>query len=459
VTFWKKEPFQALEKSIGKGKIFTQPEDIALYGIDATHYRGTPAAVVLAEETSDIQEVVRYAVKEGLSVTARGAGSGLSAGSVPIEGGLVLSLEKMRKIDRINLKDRTVIVQPGVVTTDLQTEAGRYNLFYPPDPSSHTISTIGGNVAENAGGLRCFKYGVTSHYIRGIEYVNAEGELTATGSLAGESYEPDLTPILVGSEGTLGIFSRIELQLVLRPPRTITLAAYFSDRSVALRTVEGIIQAGLVPSIIEFIDRLALIASAEFCGIQYPDQAQALLLIETDGTEEEAESAASEVSKLLSVSATHVTRAKTESERDSLWQLRRGISPSLNRLSPGRIHEDVAVPRGSLEQLLRAIDIASQKYSLTIPVYGHAGDGNLHVVILYDIASNEAGEAARKASEEIFRAAIEMGGTITGEHGIGYAKRDYLPWQLPVPILNISRQLKKQFDPNGVFNPGKILHM
>ncbi len=456
-SFWTKDPFQALEKSIGKGKIFQKPEDVAIYGMDATKYRGEPAGVVLVESATDIQETVRFGVKHGLSITARGAGSGLSGGSVPIDGGIVISLERMNKIESIDASKLTAIVQPGVVTNDLQAKAMKYRLFYPPDPSSNTISTIGGNVAENAGGLRCFKYGVTSHYVRGIEYVDAAGELKTTGSFTGEAFEPDMTPLLVGSEGTLGIFTKIELQLLHLPAATATIAAYFSSRETALQNVQAIIVAGIVPSIIEYIDKQAFKASAQHLNCPYREDADALILIETDGTEEGCSREAKLILDLLRKSAIDIQTATVSEEREKLWKLRRAISPSLIRLASGRIHEDVAVPRGKIAELAREIEKASEESGLSIPVYGHAGDGNLHVVVLFDSTDAKQAELAENISKRIFHSALDLGGTITGEHGVGCAKRDILGWQLSEPVLALSRKIKNIFDPQGVFNPKKLL--
>ncbi len=455
--FWSKDPFQELEKSLGKGRVFRKPEDLALYGMDATKYRGEPVAVVLAESAQDVQETVRFAVRRGISVTPRGAGSGLSGGSVPIEGGIVISLERMNAIETIDTRTLTALVQPGVVTSELQAKVSKFRLFYPPDPSSHTISTIGGNVAENAGGLRCFKYGVTSHYVRGIEYVDADGELKTTGSFAGDSFEPDMTPLLVGSEGTLGIFTRIELQLLLLPPANATIAAYFSSRETALLNVEAIVGAGIVPSIMEYIDKLALRASAEHLGYPFNEKAEALLLIETDGREEECARDAKAIMELLRKSAIEIQSASSNEEREKLWKLRRSISPSLIRLASGRIHEDVAVPRGKIAALAREIDRVSEEAGLSIPVYGHAGDGNLHVVILFEAADSKQAETAEVVSKTIFRSALNLGGTITGEHGVGYAKRDILDWQLDGQVIGLSRKIKRIFDPQGVLNPSKLL--
>jgi len=451
-----RDPFRAFEKTLGKGKLFRSPEDMALYGMDATRFRGVPCAVVLAESTADIQETVRFAASAGLTVTPRGAGSGLSGGSVPVEGGILLSLERMKAIELVNLRERRMIVQAGVVTSDLQMEAAKYGLFYPPDPSSHTVSTIGGNVAENAGGLRCFKYGVTSHYILGIEYVDANGEVRSTGTLASGSNEPDLTSLLIGSEGTIGVISRVELQLIPLPEKTITFAAFFEHRDNALAAVEEIIAAGMTPAILEFIDRKALEASAEHSGVNYPPQAQALLLIETDGTLSEAEATGERVFKLLEARSLKIERALDAGDRDRLWRLRRGISPSLIRLATGKIHEDIAVPRGSVGRLAQKIETISAERGLSIPVYGHAGDGNLHAVVLFEAADEKASKNAEEASHEIFRAALDFGGTITGEHGVGYAKREFLPWQLSEHVMSLSHRIKRQLDPEGRLNPGKV---
>ncbi len=455
--FWTKDPFQALEKSIGKGKVFRKPEDLAIYGMDATKLCGEPVAVVLAETTADVQETVRFAVKLGISVTARGAGSGLSGGSVPLDGGIVISCERMNNVEIIDPKKMTAIVQPGVVTSELQAKVAKFRLFYPPDPSSHTISTIGGNVAENAGGLRCFKYGVTSHYVRGIEYVDSDGELKTTGLFTGEAFEPDMTPLLVGSEGTLGIFTRIELQLLLMPAATATIAAYFATREEALHSVEAIIAAGIVPSIMEFIDRQALKASASHSNYQYNENAGALLLIETDGSEEQCEIDARKILTLVRKTAIEVQTGTVANEREKLWKLRRGISPSLIKLATGRIHEDVAVPRSKIAALASEIDRASEESGLSIPVYGHAGDGNLHVVVLFRAEDSKESALAVKVSHQIFKAALNLGGTITGEHGIGLAKRNLLSWQISEQTIGLSRKIKQIFDPQGVFNPGKLL--
>ncbi|MBM3326321.1 MAG: FAD-binding protein [Calditrichaeota bacterium] len=455
-AFWTKDRFRALRRAISRHKVLTEPHDLALYAMDATRYRAAPEAVVLAETAEDIQATVRFAAHNEMHITPRGAGSGLSGGSVSLDGGIVLSCERMKRIEVFDEKHRTAIVQPGVVTSDLQTEAAKHNLFYPPDPSSHTVSTIGGNAAENAGGLRCFKYGVTSHYITGLEYVDYEGEIRGAGCLAASPFEPDLTGLLIGSEGTLGVFTRIALQLLQQPAKTAALAAYFDDKSKAFDAVEAALESGLVPSILEYIDQRALSATAAFTRISYPPETQALALIECDGSEAEVEYAMEYLKKLLFGLTVSLEEAKETSLRERLWQLRRGVSPSLIRLSGGKIHEDVAVPRDKLRQLADIIENIVMKTGLEIPVYGHIGDGNLHIVVLYDLASPSAVLTAEDAAKEIFRIVIDLGGTITGEHGIGLAKREFLPWQHSKELLKYERLIKKHFDPQNIFNSGKM---
>jgi len=462
-ALWHRDPLRPLRRILGKGKLLTAPEELVLYGFDATGFRGRPAAVVMAESTRDIQATVKFALDAGsavvsprLTVTPRGAGSGLSGGSVPVEGGIVLSCERMRSIISLDPDRRIAVIQPGVVTSSLQEAARRHQLFYPPDPSSNSVSTIGGNVAENAGGLRCFKYGVTGHYVLGVEFVDGEAELRRTGILDEEGVEPDLTPLMVGSEGTLGVFTRIALRFIPAPEAMMALSAFFLETEAALTTVEEIISRGWIPSVLEYIDHKALKAAAEFTGTDYPDAARALLLIELDGSKVEVEDLFPKVKSLLEGSALKVDVANDQKTGEQLWKLRRAVSTSLIRLASGKINEDVTVPRGSLAELARRVSQIERSCGLDIPVYGHAGDGNLHVVVMFDAKNTEAVRSAEGATREVFRVAIELGGTITGEHGVGYAKRDYLPWQQPDTVIKLARRIKGNLDPQGIFNPGKI---
>ena len=452
------DPQRKLNGKIGKQKLFKSPEDLLLYSFDATPLRELPSLVVIAETEDDVIQTVLFACENGIPITARGAGSGLSGGSVPENDGIVLSLERMHEIENIDANNKVAVVQPGVVTAELQYEVGKYGLFYPPDPSSHTISTIGGNIAENAGGLRCFKYGVTGHYVLGLEYIDSSGKLCKTGIFDEMNSVPDLTSLLVGSEGTLGIVTKAALRLIYKPQTTVTLAAYFHERDRLFKTVGEIIQAGLVPAVMEYIDREALKAVSEFSKLDNPHDTDALLLLELDGAQAEIDYQLREVKRFLYDSTENVTVASGEDERDKLWKLRRAISPSLIRAATGKIHEDIAVPRGKLSDLSAQITEVSGKYNLPIAVYGHVGDRNLHVVVMYDSDSEVSQNSSKSASHDIFKAAISLGGTITGEHGIGIAKKQFLPWQLSPETISATVKLKSHLDPHRLFNPGKIFN-
>lgn len=456
LSFLKKDKWRTLHRIVGKGKVFTDEESLALYGYDASSQQGEPSAVVLVETTEDVQNVVQFAISQGLTVTPRGAGSGMSGGSVPIEGGILLSFERMKTMESMDPKKKQAIVQPGVVTRDLQENVRKYGLFYPPDPSSHSISTIGGNVAENAGGLRCFKYGVTGHFILGLEYINSEGEIGYTGSFNTGTVEPDLTHLLVGSEGTLGVFTRIALRLIQAPEATHTVSA-FTDSSVnAFIIIENIISRGWVPSVLEYIDKQCLVAAASHVGSDFPTDAEAMLLIEFDGTRAETEEMVAQLRAEIEDKTIHVDTASTKVERDRLWEFRRALSPSLIKIATGKINEDIAVPRGNLARMAERVVMIKEKHNVEIALFGHAGDGNLHVVILYNNKDQASTSSAKEAARDVYRSAIELGGTISGEHGIGSVKRDFLPWQQSQSVIRFSRQIKKAFDPQGVFNPGKI---
>ncbi|MDP8229219.1 MAG: FAD-linked oxidase C-terminal domain-containing protein [Candidatus Electryoneaceae bacterium] len=452
----RRDPLRRLSRVVRDGKVMTMPEDLALYSFDATSLRGEPIAVVLAESSEDIQATVRFACEAGIPVIARGAGSGLSGGSVPIGGGIVLSCERMKVIERIDPEMELAVVQPGVVTSVLQEEVERYGLFYPPDPSSYTISTIGGNVAENAGGLRCFKYGVTGHYVLGMEYVNAVGELQQTGIFDKSFRVPDITAMMVGSEGTLGIFTRIALRLLHKPSTPVTISAYFSSSDDAFSAVEGIISNGWVPSVLEYIDRKALLSAAGHIGMDCPTAVEALLLLELDGSEEGIDDLLPKVRKFLSKRTITLEVASRKEDRDRLWALRRGISPSLIRLGTGMIREDIAVPRGYLSELVRSVKEIAVNYGLNIPMYGHAGDGNLHIEVMYDVTDQSSIQTAKDVAHKIYRIAIELGGTITGEHGIGCAKKEFLSWQHSGTVFQLAQRIKHKLDTEERLNPYKV---
>ncbi len=455
-ALWNKDPWRPLRRAIGKEKVFTDPESLSLYGFDASSHRGSPSAVVLAVTTDDVRQTVEFAREHDQTITPRGAGSGLSGGSVPVEGGIVLSCERMKTMESMDPQAMTTIVQPGVVTHTLQENVRKYGLFYPPDPSSHTVSTIGGNVAENAGGLRCFKYGVTGHYVLGVEYVNAEAEVRQTGIFNKGVFEPDLTSLLVGSEGTLGVITHVALRLIPAPEATATVSALYADALSALGDVEEIVSRGWVPSVLEFMDGRALDAAQAHLGMNLANGVGALLLVELDGARQEVEEMLEKVQALLSKNSIELGTASTAKEREDLWQLRRAVSPSLSKLGTGRINEDLAVPRGELARMAAQVKAIGEKHRLDLIVFGHAGDGNLHIIIPYEVKDRSQMVKAKEAAKDLYRAAIEIGGTITGEHGIGRAKREFLPWQQSEMVMKFSHMVKKTFDPHGIFNPGKV---
>lgn len=457
MIFFRRDPYHDLRKVLGRGKISTRPEDLVLYGRDATELEGKPDAIIRVESGEEVQNVVRWAIKHNKPIVPRGAGSGLSGGSVPIGGGIVLSFERMDAILSIDERNKVVLVQPGVVTEKLGIELKKRGFFYPPDPSSHTVSTLGGNVAENAGGLRCFKYGVTGHYVLGLEVITGNGEVQRTGILADKRETPDWTPLLVGSEGTLGLITLIALRFLSEPECQEPMALFFPEVEVALQFIEEVISANLMPSILELIEAKALSASAAYCQVTYPTSSRAMILMEFDGGVDEVRRELTQIEKLGRSSAIEIWRARQEGDRELIWKLRRSISPSLHRLSPNRIHEDISVPRDRLLELVKEVQSIEVSHQLRIPFYGHAGDGNLHIVILYDANRPTSKEVARSAAEEIFRIAIRLGGTITGEHGVGLAKRDILSWQLSPASLSLHRTIKELFDPHNILNPGKII--
>ena len=455
-AWWDRDNLKPLRRALGGDKVLSTPESKVIYGKDATGLQGHPLAVVLAESVEDIQITVKYAIDKGLNITPRGAGSGLSGGSIPKNGSIVLSCENMKEIIDFNPDEGKIVVQPGVTTQTVQNIANEAGMFYPPDPASYTVSTIGGNIAENAGGLRCFKYGVTSHYVLGIEYVDSNGEIKGSGSIGNAVFNPDITSLLIGSEGTLGIFSKIELRLINLPDKTITIAAYFKDIVGGFEATEKILQSGLTPSVIEYIDKSALRAAAEYINFSVNPDAESMLLIELDGDAEKVGSDLIQIEKLLEASSFQYEIADNPVHRDRLWSLRRAISPSLIRMSTGKIHEDIAVPRSRLVEISTIIQEISESYSINIAKYGHAGDGNLHVVFLFDASDTEQKTSADKAVRSLFSKVISLGGTISGEHGIGLSKREFIPDQLSEMNIAISKQLKDYFDPIGLFNPGKI---
>jgi len=444
---------------LGSERVLWEAEHLATYGFDGTPTLYAEAGcVVLPNTTAEVSQVVRYAAQNKVPVVARGSGTGLSGGSVPVHGCIVLCLVKMDRVLELDQKNLTIHVESGVVTQKITELADAAGLLYPPDPGSMKISTIGGNVAENSGGLRGLKYGVTRDYVMGLETVLANGEPVSLGNkcvkdVAGYS----MKDVFIGSEGTLGIITKVLLQLVPKPRAKKTLLATFSQMDAAAETVSAIIAAKIIPCTLEFLDRITMKCVEEYAHVGLPLDAEAILLMETDGhpvvVEEEAQQMA-EIARNHGAMA--VQLAQSEEEAIHLTTARRVAFSALARVSPTTILEDATVPRSELANMIRFIQQTAAKYDVTVGTFGHMGDGNLHPTFLTN--EKNAAEMARveKAMEEIFDRAVNLGGTITGEHGVGLAKKTFLPNAIGDASLGLMRQLKRTLDPDNLLNPGKI---
>ena len=453
-----RETIRELSKIVGRRHCRTDPEDLICYGYDATDLRYNPEAVVFPADVQEIVAIVRLANEIPFYLIPRGAGSGMSGGSLPVRGGVVLGLSRMNRILSIDPENMVAVVEPGVVTGHLQEELTEQGLFYPPDPASLAFCTIGGNVAECAGGARALKYGVTKDYVIGLEAVLASGELVKTGVQTAKGVVGyDLTKLLVGSEGTLAIITKVVLKLLPQPESRRTLMAVFNRLNEAVETVTKIIKAGLLPSALEFMDQRSIQCVEEYLQIGLPRDAGALLLIEVDGVREGVVRHAEEIRTLcLGQGARQVDLAANEEEAETLWQARRAVSPALFKLNPHKVSEDIAVPRSRIPDIVAKLEEIGERFRLIILCFGHAGDGNVHVNIMLN--RNDADEVARteQAVNEIFQATLALGGTLSGEHGIGITKIPYLGMEIDKLGLEAMRRIKKAFDPRGILNPGKI---
>lgn len=444
---------------VGEEWFLDSPEDLATYSYDAFLPEFKPDGVILPGSTEEISAVMKVAGREGISVTPRGAGTNICGGSVAKEGGLVMAFHRMNRILEIDAENMCAVVQPGVVNADLQKTVGGYGLMYPPDPASMFVSTIGGNVALNAGGPRGVKYGVTRDYVLGLEVVLASGEVIRTGGKAMKNVSGfDLTRLMVGSEGTLGIITEITVRLVPRPLAKTTLQAIFLNVEDAAKTVSAIIGSGIVPTTLELMDKVVLDVIGNYGGATFRKDAEALLLIEVDGESSLLEAQGERIEKFCrDRGAVEVERASTTEEADKLWHARRSAFGAVASLRPNCIVEDATVPVKRLPEIIRKIVDLARKYRLQIGVLAHAGDGNLHPLIMTDHRDKDEMERVERALEEMYEAAIAMGGTLSGEHGIGIAKKRFLGMEFTETSMEIMRGIKKVFDPQGILNPGSFL--
>jgi glycolate oxidase len=449
-----------LVKTLGKVNVLYTPEDLAVYSYDGTFAEGQPDVVVLPETTEQVSQVVRLAANKRIPIVPRGMGSGLAAGSVPMPtGGIVLCLTRMNHILEIDRENATVRAEAGVITADLQTAVEELDLFYPPDPSSLRHSTIGGNVACNAGGPRCLKYGVTGDYVLGLEVVLADGRILNTGQKTIKDVTGyDLNGLFTGSEGTLGLVTEVLLRLIARPRFARTALAEYNSLIDASRTVNTILTAGIVPASLELMDQTAIACIEEAMHMGLQTDVAASLIIETDGTNEQSVLREIEAAARICQEngARSVKMAKDEIERNNLWKARRSMAPALARLAPNKLGEDITVPRSAIPEVVQRLRAISASHGLPIAIFGHAGDGNLHPNILFDKRQPDQWEKAEKMVGEIFAASLAVGGTLSGEHGVGVLKRPYLENALGPLSIEIQRKIKHALDPLNILNPGKI---
>jgi len=446
-----------LEKIAGKQGVLSAPGELAVYGYDGSIERHTPDVVVLPTATEQVVQIVRLARQAGMPIVPRGAGTGLSGGSVPIAGGIVIGTSRMRRILEINPEDRYAIVEPGVINLDVTAAAAAYGLCYVPDPSSQTVSTIGGNVAENAGGPHCLLYGMTSNHVLGLEVVLPDGEVVQLGGLAPDSPGYDLRGIMVGSEGTLGIVTKILIRLIPVATDVRTLLDVFGILEDAGRAVSSIIGQGIVPAALEIMDTLTLQAVEEAFHAGYPPEAAAILLVEVDGYADGLDDLTAHIEAICRQhGAREIRLARTNEERTLLWKGRKSAFGAMGRIAPSYYVQDGVVPRSRLPEVLHyAVDV-SKRHNLKIANVLHAGDGNLHPLVTFDPREPGVIDRVRAASADLLRRCVELGGTITGEHGVGLEKQDFMTWLFNESDLAQMRRLKEVFDPQGMLNPGKI---
>ncbi|MBI4319924.1 MAG: FAD-binding protein [Chloroflexi bacterium] len=431
---------------------------MAVYAYDGTWYERRPDAVVNVVSAAEVSAILQLANRERIPIVPRGSGTGLSGGSVPVAGGIVLNLALMNKILEIDVPNMAAVAQPGVVTATLQQQVESRRLFYPPDPASLKQCTIGGNVAMNSGGPRGLKYGVTKDYVLGIEVVIPNGDTLRLGGKPVKNVTGySLAQLFVGSEGTLGVITQATLRLIPLPKARSVALAIFPNLDEAAGIVGVILGAGIVPSTIEIMDRTTIWCVEQYIKMGLPLDVDALILVEVDGDPDSVQAQVREVSALcLSHGASSVEVAITAKEMDDLWLVRRSISPSLARLRPNKLGEDISVPRAAIVPMVREVQQIAAHRDLTIAMFGHISDGNLHPNMLFDQGNPEELAHVQEAAEDIFAAAVSLGGTLSGEHGIGLLKREFLSMDLSPAVIEAMRLVKSSFDPNNILNPGKM---
>jgi glycolate oxidase len=454
----KPEVVEKLRRIVGAENVLVEPEKVEPYGADAVKEKFPPEAVVFPETTEEMREILRLANEYLFPVTARGGGVGYTGGAVPVDGGIVIGTDRMKKIIEINVDDLYVVCQPGLTTYELQQAVEKHGLLFPPDPASYKDSFIGGNIAENAGGMRTPKYGVTKHSVLGLEIVTATGEVIKTGGKTVKNVVGfDLVGLMCGSEGMLGIITEATLKLLPMPEATATVRASFQTMEAACKVLTRFTPEGLLPMAMEVVDKNCIAAIEQNFAFGLSPDAGAILIVAVDGFSEEVERSAQTIERILSENGGFdILRSRTKEEEDKLWDVRRAISPSLMKYGTLKINEDVVVPRSRVPELIRQVEEIGRRHDTFVANFGHAGDGNIHVNFMCDRDDPESIRRARECVKETFQLSVELGGSISGEHGIGYVKAAYLDMAIDAPTLQVMKAIKKVFDPNGILNPGKM---
>jgi glycolate oxidase len=452
------ECLRQLERIVGPSNCSAQREDRLCYAYDGTASQCVPDAVVFPASTDQVAQVMKTACAFHIPVIPRGSGSGMTGGALAVNGGIVIVFSRMNRIVEIDEENMVARVQPGVITAAFQKQVQRCGLFYPPDPSSAGFSTIGGNLAECAGGPKAVKYGVTRDYVLALEAVLPTGEIVKTGARTAKGVVGyDLTRLIVGSEGTLALITEATLKLLPLPESVKTLTAAFATMDDAARAVSKILRSHRVPRTIEFLDNASIRLAEEYLHVGLSVDAGALLIMEVDGRRNEIDRLARELETMSrDLGAVSVTLAATEAQARQLWQARKAISPALFKLAPHKINEDIVVPRSRVPDLVAKIDELRRRTGLIMVAFGHAGDGNIHFNIMLDKSDKVALEKANRAVEALFDYTLALGGTISGEHGIGITKAPYLRKEVDDETLMLMKRIKQAFDPLGLLNPGKI---
>jgi glycolate oxidase len=450
---------QELRGIVGEGNATDRPEDLVAYSYDAYQVEHRPDLVLFPSSTEEVSQIMKVADREVIPVTGRGSGTNLAGEAVPIHGGIVLAFSRMNQVLSIDAENYAAVVQPGVINYDFHVAVSKQGLLYPPDPSSWLVASMGGNVCTNSGGPKTVKYGVTKDYLLGLTVVLANGEILSTGALGrkdGDGY--DLTHLFCGSEGTLGIITEIRVRLVPKPKATRTLRADFPRLEDSGQAVADIIGAGIVPSALELLDDVVISAVEADAHLGLPSDIEGMLLVEVDGEPESLDPQVERIEEILRANnAVRVITANSQEEAQKLWTARRAAFSVMARLRPTVVMEDATVPVSNLPAMVRKVRESAERHNVQIGVVAHAGDGNLHPLVVYDSRDPEEVRRVTAATEEIYREAIALEGTLTGEHGIGISKQRLLPLQLDDVAMDVTRSIKQGLDPKGILNPGKFV--